>query len=1058
MFSKAKDKTKTATFKLRAKVTTAKTKAMAGNQTVSLANIPMTDSHGVLAQPTDNIPGLYVTGKAPKPVTQTKAKKALRFENVQEQSRQLTPTAPLLNAADELEGEEIIEHDTATQTSPSEDAQSLPGEAAQQPQMAATETMATDNSESPEEDTPKATGTSSGQGRPPRRTKKFRSVYLTRSTKGKQFRPRSPISNTAAYPIVWYLHAAQFKSVAKELNTLVRFFNVNTITPFMYDAELQFFIANYRQQPCPRLPFLRFAMENMFERYRLQVSPNVNRPNDREMQDGEWVDIDDDSDDEISFPTTQTQVNNTDRELEDTLLLNRSTRQQDEYLDDDPQPYDTIPADASGLNESVYISAEEGEDEEYVEYDRYQDEGPEQYYTPQKYIHDTDRGLYNNTQSQAYLASSSGVGESHARNSNLDKDYQADATTRQPSVDTGYETEVGSENTTIPNVIPLLYIYDTNTYMHKTTQDEFMGQFDDIDKIAYNKVNQVSPQVVSNKMRVTEPRTILIHSKPDIGYQDPLIVHQVQDMFGATSSPKKPFPPPRWPVNEVPPNRQEARRTATITSIFHEDDLHESHQGREPQGVPRYDAKTDTKQYQIHFTQSDAAGDKDLMAGNGRRNARGGPNPRNNPPPNPRNNPPNINFRRNPPCRARQVPGRGPAPQPVGPQPQPVGPQPQPVGPQPQPVGPQLQPVGPQPQPIPRIVPPAGPGGPGGPGPGSPGGPGGPGGPGPRGPGGPGGPRGRGHPNRGRGHGRQLPRPPLNPNPNPPQPPQPNPPPQPPPNPPPNPNPPQPPQRNLQQPGRPNQPVDWDLVDILNRLVTAQERQASDKNESKRFTQFPTVKFDGSEPAKSLDHWNIFMQYWIYVLRKGYVPDSTDPTYYTIFCQQFILTHTGIAYTWFKQIQDNFNDINDIKASFLKQFNEWGQTVKQHMTAWNSLKFDVQKHDMDVFTRKLKLLASILFMTDEQTLEKFKDSFDTTIAAHLIECTTLAEAREKAEQLVFLYKSTMPVSVATVLIHNSLPETKETNEHQLAPVPKQDKKGFNPRDKPRQTNNTQDYK
>ena len=78
--------------------------------------------------------------------------------------------------------------------------------------------------------------------------------------------------------------------------------------------------------------------------------------------------------------------------------------------------------------------------------------------------------------------------------------------------------------------------------------------------------------------------------------------------------------------------------------------------------------------------------------------------------------------------------------------------------------------------------------------------------------------------------------------------------------------------------------MDPGLVAILNRLVNAQEKQAHDKNESKRFTQFPTVKFDGSEPAKSLDHWNIFMQYWIYVLRKGYVPDNTDPTYYTIFC------------------------------------------------------------------------------------------------------------------------------------------------------------------------------
>ena len=240
---------------------------------------------------------------------------------------------------------------------------------------------------------------------------------------------------------------------------------------------------------------------------------------------------------------------------------------------------------------------------------------------------------------------------------------------------------------------------------------------------------------------------------------------------------------------------------------------------------------------------------------------------------------------------------------------------------------------------------------------------------------------------------------------------------------------------------------------ILNRLVQAQEKQASDKNESKRFTQFPTVKFDGSAPEKSLDHWNLFMQYWIYVLGKGYVPRHTDHDYYTIFCQQFILTLTGIAYTWFKQIQDNFNDINDVKVGFLKRFNEWGQTVKQHMTAWNSLKFDVQQHDMDVFTRKLRLLASILYMTDDQTLEKFKDSFDTNIAAHLIECETLAEAWEKAEQLVFLYKGTTPASATTVLLHENSPDTKEIKEHQLAPVPKTEKKGQYQRDRNKQVNN-----
>ena len=43
-------------------------------------------------------------------------------------------------------------------------------------------------------------------------------------------------------------------------------------------------------------------------------------------------------------------------------------------------------------------------------------------------------------------------------------------------------------------------------------------------------------------------------------------------------------------------------------------------------------------------------------------------------------------------------------------------------------------------------------------------------------------------------------------------------------------------------------------------------------------------------------------------------------------------------------------------------------------------------------------------MMQDQTLEMFKDSFDTSTTAHLIECNTSDETRGKAEQLVFIYK------------------------------------------------------
>ena len=250
----------------------------------------------------------------------------------------------------------------------------------------------------------------------------------------------------------------------------------------------------------------------------------------------------------------------------------------------------------------------------------------------------------------------------------------------------------------------------------------------------------------------------------------------MHDVLGGTSSPKKALPPPRWPVDEVSPRKWQAPRTATITSIFHEDEVVNG--GRGHTNVTN-EANKNTHTYEFVHTYPDMTGEKDLLAGNGRRQGRNPPNRPNRG----RQNPNPINLRRNPNRAARGILGRGPAPppQPAGPPPQPAGPPPQlaglppqPTGLPPQPADPPPQPAGPPPQPACPAPQPAGPPpqpvgppptGPGGPGPGGPGGPG-PGGPGGPGPGGPGRGipprrgRGRGQPNR--GCGRQPPQPPPN--------------------------------------------------------------------------------------------------------------------------------------------------------------------------------------------------------------------------------------------------------------------------------------------------------
>ena len=145
----------------------------------------------------------------------------------------------------------------------------------------------------------------------------------------------------------------------------------------------------------------------------------------------------------------------------------------------------------------------------------------------------------------------------------------------------------------------------------------------------------------------------------------------------------------------------------------------------------------------------------------------------------------------------------------------------------------------------------------------------------------------------------------------------------------------------------------------------------------------------------------------------------------------FELSLSGIAITWFRGMKDKFQTIAQFKAAFLGRFNRWGQTQKQLMNAWHTLRFDMQKEDLDAFTLDVRLLGDIMHMTPEQTWDKFKDSFDSEISAHLLEANDIEAAKAKAQQLIYLYRNKyMPASASTVLLHEHV-EPRTILEHQL---------------------------
>ena len=153
---------------------------------------------------------------------------------------------------------------------------------------------------------------------------------------------------------------------------------------------------------------------------------------------------------------------------------------------------------------------------------------------------------------------------------------------------------------------------------------------------------------------------------------------------------------------------------------------------------------------------------------------------------------------------------------------------------------------------------------------------------------------------------------------------------------------------------------------------------------------------------------------------------------YPQFVRVFKLSLSGVAITWFRGMKDKYTDIQQLKSAFLCRFNRWGQTPKQLSHAWNTLHFDMQKSDLDKFTIELRLLGDILHMTPEHTLEKFIDSFDSEISAHLLEVQDIEAAKIKAQQLIFLYQNKHSgVSSNTMLLHDK-PKPRVVLEHKLA--------------------------
>ena len=219
------------------------------------------------------------------------------------------------------------------------------------------------------------------------------------------------------------------------------------------------------------------------------------------------------------------------------------------------------------------------------------------------------------------------------------------------------------------------------------------------------------------------------------------------------------------------------------------------------------------------------------------------------------------------------------------------------------------------------------------------------------------------------------------------------------------------------------QGADPALVQILQMM---QNRDANKDNSRKQFLMFLKECFTGEDKKNAKSHWAEFSKYLDYQNQQGTIP--RDLAHLPEIKSMFKLTLQDIALGWFETESPTWLTEDQMKQAFLKRFNPWGDTRRQQQDAWNKLKFDIAKDDVDSFVVDMK----------------FKDIFpDPNIEAALIAMDDFAAMQTKAKQLVQIYKPAhnSPMASAAILVHtvgNTPTKTKsahpKSNQHQLAPI------------------------
>ena len=341
----------------------------------------------------------------------------------------------------------------------------------------------------------------------------------------------------------------------------------------MYDEELDFFIVSFREVNSTQWPFLRYTVNDMYDKYyrrdRMRPDPPV------EEVDGKWVNIEDDHDDEITFRANANSDEVVPNEqLDDTLPYVPSPRQQDECQEQQNEQGNNL------VNESFVY-------DEYQTFDP-PDQFDNTFYTVNDYWNDdNDTGLLYNDDMIRQVDDE--LDEQEPRYVT----HIQDGYTVEQSIQEGYKSDIEA----VPNLRAqeVLTAYSDLNLTHAIEHHP---------NWAPTPVKVVGPE--------PEPRELLFHEQAQA---DPNDLHYSvkKEPPSLTSTPRKKT---HFALEEetcpLQTPKVQLRSTAKLTNMFTED-LPKSDE-KPPTMPPGQSPMVNT--YNMHFTVLGAASDYDLFAPN----------------------------------------------------------------------------------------------------------------------------------------------------------------------------------------------------------------------------------------------------------------------------------------------------------------------------------------------------------------------------------------------------------------------------------------------------------